>query len=167
MRGGFFIQRSYNPTARDVDYSYSFSKTRSILRQQLLPEHADHLKDRIKALDLGAYEKPILKSAYTAYNLVGHQQAGTRNAGTTRFGGHPDLPRSFDIDQLADHEFVYQVNLTDLPGGTTLGLPQMVCCPSFPAANLTTAARPFTSKPTPTWSAIACPPPRPITSSPT
>jgi len=48
---------------------------------------------------------------------------GTQAKGSTRVGGHPDLPASFDVAELEEFEFIYQVDLADLPDGPLLGLP--------------------------------------------
>lgn len=90
---------------------------------QLLPQHADRIRDRISELGLDDFCTPILESACSAYGLIGVEQADSPEKGTTRFGGHPDLPAEFDTGELNDFEFVYQVNCADLPEGESLGLP--------------------------------------------
>jgi hypothetical protein len=91
--------------------------------QQLLPKHADRIEERISELGLDDFRSPILKGAYSAYDLIGVKQGDSRKKGTTRFGGHPDLPDSFNAEELNEFEFVYQVNCADLPDGELLGLP--------------------------------------------
>lgn len=91
--------------------------------QQLLPEHSGRLQERISELGLDDFRSRILRSAYSVYRLIGAEQADSRKQGTTRFGGHPDLPASFDIEELNAFEFVYQVNCADFPTGELLGLP--------------------------------------------
>lgn len=103
--------------------SFVMRQRRSVAVKQLLPGHASLISDRIAELGLHVFESEILKSAYSGYLLIGSQQADTRTKGTTRFGGHPDLPASFDVAELEEFEFVYQVNCADLPNGSFLGLP--------------------------------------------
>lgn len=91
--------------------------------RQLLPKHAEIIRERVAALGLNDFRSSILKAAYTSYELIGAKQADTRARGTTRFGGHPDLPAECDTGELNDFEFVYQVNCADLPGAAQLGMP--------------------------------------------
>ena len=91
--------------------------------QYLLPNHDQLVRRRIDELGLNDFRTAIIASAYSAYELVGTQQSDTPSIGTTRFGGHPDLPRDFDASQLESFEFAYQVNCADLPNGHQLGLP--------------------------------------------
>lgn len=98
-------------------------KGNRVSAEQLLPKHANVICERIAELGLDDFRSRIVKSAYTAYDLIGAKQGDTRNKGTTRFGGHPDLPASFDTSELDEFEFVYQVNCADLPDAALLGLP--------------------------------------------
>jgi len=90
---------------------------------QLLPQHNDRIRQRISDLGLDDFRSGILEGAYSAYDLIGDTQADSRKKGTSRFGGHPDVPQTFDPAELDGFEFIYQVNFADLPDGTTLGLP--------------------------------------------
>ncbi len=92
-------------------------------RLQLLPQHRELIRQQIAELGLDEFGSEILKGAYTSFELFGEKQVSSRKKGTTRFGGHPDLPSTFDPSELDDFEFVYQVNLADLPKGHALGLP--------------------------------------------
>ncbi len=91
--------------------------------QTLLPLHQQIIRDRIGELGLGDFRSAILKSAYSAYDLIGVKQSKTRAKGTTRFGGQPDLPSTFQTSDLDSLQFLFQVNLSDLPDGSMLGLP--------------------------------------------
>ena len=91
--------------------------------QILLPEHQQAIRERVSELGLGDFRSAILKSAYSAYNLIGAKQSDTRTLGTTRFGGQPDLPSTFETSELDSFQFLYQVNLSDLRDGFLLGLP--------------------------------------------
>lgn len=91
---------------------------------QLLAEHQDALQDRIVELGLQGFTSSIVNGAYSAYRLLGDEQADARELGTSRFGGDPDLPRLFDASGLNELVFVYQVNMADLPQAHVLGLPE-------------------------------------------
>jgi len=91
---------------------------------QLLQKHEDRLRDRIAELGLGDFASGILSGSYSGYLLVGDSQALTEQAGTTRFGGDPDVPEAFDTAALDDLVFIFQVNMSDLPQAQALGLPE-------------------------------------------
>jgi len=90
---------------------------------QLLPEHKALLRKRIVELGLQDFNDRILNGSYSGYLLVGDRQAASRQVGTSRFGGDPDMPRKFDAAILDPLVFIYQVRMADLPHAKVLGLP--------------------------------------------
>ena len=93
------------------------------MTSQLLEEHRDRLRDRITELGLRDFKTGILNGSYSSYLLVGAKQDASQEFGTSRFGGEPDIPQSFDAARLDELVFVCQVNMSDLPQAQDLGLP--------------------------------------------
>lgn len=86
--------------------------------------HRVELSAKLHEAGLTDVAEPVLAGASSTFKLIPDAASGVRAMGSTKFAGDPELPMDCPwLDEIRDLVFLLQIDLSQLPGSSELGLP--------------------------------------------
>jgi hypothetical protein len=90
----------------------------------LTEAHRAALSTKLQEAGLADIAEPVLAGAYSNVKLIPESASGARAIGSTKFAGDPELPIDCPwLDEISDLVFLLQIDLSQMPGSSGLGLP--------------------------------------------